>query len=309
MRRHRGLAALAALAGLVSLWSAGAPPSSGEEVGATVTKVAWWTRQPAARPQPEGGFQVSLAVDGPESVAAVEAQVADGEAVTVGLTLKEGVSVGAERAALQVCTTAASWEPANPGDLAAAPITDCSRAVRLTRDPASTSWQGDVSTLVDPGGTVGLAVLPVAQPVGGVADPGVRLTVASATLKAESTVAAGDFVAPAPESGGAPSSGGDASLDFGSGSFDSGSSSVASGAFDTPLPPTNVGAPPSATPAAAAPPVAAAGSTEEASAPRAEDTGGGSGRPWGRLLVFLPLSVAIGATATLARRRFPALAT
>ena len=67
---------------------------------------------------------------------------------TATLKLTEGQSVNADNAGLDACSTFAGWKDANPGAWADQPRADCSGAVHLKRDAASTSWTGDVSKLL-----------------------------------------------------------------------------------------------------------------------------------------------------------------
>src|SRR4051812_22721748 len=128
------------------LWPAA---SQGDPLTASVVRVGWWSQQPGAQAQGDGGFQVAEAAQQKQSVAAVEVSVGDAESVTTAtLKLTEGQSVNPDNAGLDACTTSGGWKDANPGAWGDAPPADCSSAVHLQRDAASTSWSGDISKLV-----------------------------------------------------------------------------------------------------------------------------------------------------------------
>jgi hypothetical protein len=281
-----------------------ASPSSGDSILASVVQVGWWSQQPGAQAQPDGGFQVTLLPSGPQSVAAVELSVGDGKDVTTTLTLTEGQSVRSDSAALQACAIRGSWKAENPGAWANVPAYDCSTAVNFTRDAASTTWTGNVSPLVTAGGLSDIIILPVAQPVGGVADPGFQVTITKASATADGTPPADTFSTVEPS----------ASSDFSSGSSNSSFATPSSGTQTFTPPPAGqitaaaTPAPVNQTPTAPAPanlsPPPAAATAQPFGKPALTTVGGPNRhKPWGRLLFLVPLAVLVGAGAAFARRQ------
>ncbi|HVM55809.1 MAG TPA: hypothetical protein VM262_21670, partial [Acidimicrobiales bacterium] len=153
-------AILAVAIGLLGLaWSGAAGALDGDAPAAT----GWWSRDPSAREQPPGGFQIASLSGQPVSVAALGYAPADGT-VTVTLRLQEADgSMVTDATALDVCTTTDAWEPANPGAYGDAPTPDCTSAVPLSRDAETLEWSAEVGHLVGDGAS--LMVVPAASKV------------------------------------------------------------------------------------------------------------------------------------------------
>lgn len=301
--RHRGsprtallFAVLAAALTWFTMPSAGAKGA----VEVTVDQVGWWSSNPASPPAGEGGFEVSAAPDrSVQSLAAIQLTFAATQVDSAQVTLTESAAAGAELGTLAVCTTDESWEAEDPGARGDAPKQDCSEKINLTRVEGEGTWLGDIASLVSDGGTVSIVILPEHTPptpagTGMVVRIGeIELTATGSSPTPPTT--SGDLTPSGGDSGGffdpGPSSGGDTSFGGGS-SFDGGSFDVpadSGGAVD----PGPTGDPGADTPAAA----------DDAGA-ITEDDGffaldpidevATDGRPWIRLLLFVPLSAGIG---------------
>jgi hypothetical protein len=278
-----------------------APPSSGDSILASVAKVGWWSQQPGAQAQPEGGFQVTLGPSGPQSAAAVELSVGEGKDVKTTLLLAEGQSVRSDAAALQACTIRGSWKAENPGAWTSVPGYDCGTSVMLARDAASASWKADVSKLVQAGGLSDIIILPVAQPVGGLVDPGFQVTITKASATAEGTAPADTFTTVAPfTSSDSGSSSAFAAPSSSSPSFTPPSAGEITAAA-TPAPLNQQ--PTAQAPANLSPPPAAAASQPFGKPGFTRSGGGNHSKPWIRLLFLVPLAALVGAGAALARRQ------
>lgn len=297
MSRRRTLRVVTA-AGFVVAALVMAGPSDGSTLTSSVARVGWWSQQPGAQPQPEGGFQVATGPSGDLSVAAVDVSISEGSDVAATLTMEGSeTSLGSTHpATLQICVAATPWKEANPGAWADAPQPDCSPAAKVTGD--GSKWTADVSQLVHAGGTTSLMVLPVDQPVNGVVDPGWQVTITKATVAATGTTASDSS---AIDSSATSSSSSD------SGSFSTGSSDSSFGSGSGPpafvTPPAESTAtpavPPAAPPAAAAEPAKPPFTpTKVLAPPKRVDH-----KPWARLLLFLPLAALVGAGAALVRVR------
>jgi hypothetical protein len=253
--------------------------------------VGWWTQDPTAAEQPDGGFQVAAAGGQPVSVAAVRFTVPDGATrATLHLQEAEGAVVG-PTTALQACPTADQWQPANPGAFADAPKPDCATPIELTRDETALTWSGTVPAAV----AGSLMILPGETAGGGApVDPAFQLTFTGAALEVSTGAAGGGISAPTPPSPSsytAPSGGG-------SSSFGGGSSS-----FATP-------GPVSATPTTAT--TVAGGATATTVEPTVGEAiqqvgdgsggGGGADQPWERLLFLVPLSALTGVAFVYGKR-------
>lgn len=326
MRRSRVRAVVAgftALAATSFFWVAAAP-SQGDTLSATISKVGWWSQDPTAQKQPDGGFQVTLTAAGPQSVAAVEITLGEAQSVTSAtLTLTETNNVaGPNGPALQACVASSStWKADNPGQWSDQPPNDCSRSVALQRDATASPvvYKGNISSLVNAGGPSDIMILPVAAPVAGLADPGFQVTVSKAEVAAEGTTSAGSttdnsssFSFDSSGSSGSSSGSSATSSSGSSGSSGSGFSSPSgSSSFAFPSSPQSATAapvtpaapavaPPSApsTPAPASPPPPLSGAATSAAAGR----GPHHTRPWGRMIVFLPLAILVGLGAAVVKR-------
>lgn len=258
--------------------------------------VGWWSTDPSAQAQPDGGFQVSAALGEPVSIAAMRFSTPSG-VTSAMLTLTEGGGFVTPATALQVCTTTSPWEPANPGAMEDAPEPECSAPVALERDAEAATWTANVGPLLPSlGGEPTLMIVPAETAGGGSpVDPGFRATFSGGTLAV--------VAAPGTTTTSLSSTPGGA----GSGGFQSGPSappSSGSGSFSAPgpaAPPTTVADTTTATvPArepssgeAFQPPDLAAGATPG---------GGGADQPWERLLFLVPIAAAIGVGSVYARR-------
>lgn len=257
------------------------------------TTSGWWTDQPGAAAQPDGGFEVGGVGGQSVSVAAVRFSTPSG-VTTATLSLQESGGFVTPASSLQVCPTVDPWEPANPGAMADAPAPDCTNPVPLTRDAAALVWTADVGTLLPSlGGEPSLMIVPGASGGGGSPlDPGFSVTFSGAAL---AVTAAPGTTTTAFSSFTPPNSGGGGSSSPSNG-FGSSSGSVSGiGPFTpttaAPAPPTT--AAPTGNQEAFTPPALAAGATPG---------GGGKHQPWERLLFLLPLSAAIGVGTVYGKR-------
>jgi hypothetical protein len=299
MIRRRALRVVTA-AGFVAAALVMAAPSDGSTLTSSVARVGWWSQQPGAQPQPEGGFQVATGPSGDLSVAAVDVSISEGSDVAATLTMEGSeTSLGSTHpAVLQVCVAATPWKDANPGAWADAPQPDCSPAAKVTGD--GSKWTADVSQLVHAGGTTSLMVLPVDQPVNGVVDPGWQVTITKATVAATGTTASDsstiDSSATSGSSSGSSSFGtGSSSDSFGTGTGSSAPAIVTPPAESTVTPAVPPATPPPAAAVPAKPPFTP---TKILATPKQVDH-----NPWARLLLFLPLAALVGAGAALLRVR------
>jgi hypothetical protein len=156
---------------------------------------------------------------------------------------------------------------------------------------------------VTAGGLSDIIILPVAQPVGGLVDPGFQVTITKASATADGTPPADTFTTVAPFS----------SSDFSSGSSDS--SAAPSSGTQTFSPPSAgtitaaaTPAPINQTPTAQAPanlsPPPAAATSQPFGKPALTTVGGPNRhKPWSRLLFLVPLAVLVGLGAAFARRQ------
>ena len=294
MRRRRLLGLGVAIVAAGS-WFATSAPTRADTVSASVSKVGWWTQQPGAQPAPDGGFQIANSAGGTLSQAAADIAVGIGSGVSATITLTEGQSVHSDAAGIQICLAATPWKAANPGALADAPQSDCSRTLVMKRDATATTWTADLGGLLAGGHTTSLYFLPAAQaPVPGIAvDPGWQVNITKVTVSASGTTSSDTFTVDpsASSSSSAGSSAGSSSSSFATSSA-SNTTAFAPGADTTVTPAT-----PSATPPPAASVAAPAAPSPIASRRPAEH------KPWARLLIFVPLAALLGAGATLARRQ------
>jgi hypothetical protein len=273
------LIAVVLLASGVAAALDGDPPSN----------TGWWSSEPGASAQPDGGFQVGAVGGTATSVAAIRFATPSGVS-SAQLSLQEASGGFVTPAtSLQVCVTTAAWEPANPGAMADAPAADCAQKAPLTRDATSLVWSADVTALLPSlGGEPSLMIVPGEAPGGGSPlDPGFRVAFSAATL----AVTAADSSAVATPTTAFSSGGGtDFSSPGGSTSYDPGTAGGAISGIGAVTPPTAAPATTSSTIAqseAFSPPQLAAGASPGGG-------GGGSSKPWVRLLFLVPLSAAIG---------------
>ena len=286
MRRFLALVPVLLVVALGGIASAldGDPPAN----------VGWWSQDPTASAQPDGGFQVSGIAGEAVSVAAVRFSTPSG-VVTANLTLQEADGGFVTPAtALQVCKTTEPWEPANPGAYDDAPTPDCSAPVSLERDADALVWSAPVGALLPSlGGETSLMIVPAETAGGGSPlDPGFQVTFSEAALAVVS--APGTTAGPSTtfSSGSLGGSGG--------GGFSGGTSG---GSSFTPPPPSPVTTQAPTTPDTQ-PESAASGEafTPPALAGGATPGGGGSDQPWERLLILVPLSALIGAGTVYGKR-------
>ena len=284
---------------LVALGAAPGHVRAQETAGVTVEEVGWWSSQPTALAQPDNGFQVAAGPQGDaQSVAAIRITIdaTHVDDLQVHLVEGDGGAVGTEFGSLRVCTTTAPWTAANPGALADAPVADCTSAATLTRTTDG-SWLGDLTALAPDGGTVSLVIQPQYQPPVPVG-PGMIVTISAGEFAATGSSAPSTTETTAGSFGGGDTGpgtsedlygsfgGGDFSGDFGTGSYvvpppvggDDGSGSTV---------------PPTSTPTT---------TVDDDFALEPVASGGGESRPWGRLVLLVPLSAGFGVASVRARR-------
>lgn len=275
--RHAAFGAATALSCVAVL----AAPARASSVAIKVDGVAWWSRQPGAAAQPAGGFQLAYGVDGAESEAAMRVTVPQVSGLKATLVLAESSSsIAASDAAARVCTTTATWPAANPGPYAQAPKADCTHTATLKRGTGQ--WTADVTTLLTPGATSNLVIEPVAG-----RSPTYTVTITKASVSGQGTAAPADTVPV--------------------------STPPAAGAAAVPTATTTTEAP---TPGAAAAPLPSPTPTTTSPPTAAQPQGSGiiasptftpnithHHRPWGRLILFVPVAAALGFGAASLRRR------
>ena len=329
MRPHlpRIVVVLALLAGLAA-FDGGTDPARAD--GATIVETGWWSRAPGTA-TPAGGFQVGRTPEGELSVAAIRVRV-DGPLSKALVILAEAPGgFLSESGAIDACVTTATWVPAAPGALEDAPASDCSHKVTLQRNGAAGNWTADVLPLLSgTTGTVSLVfkpgavteivapqpttppvALPVPAPVGipspppspaeppPVAtpmDPGFTVEFSRADLDAASR--GGDTAAfDAPSSTGTVATGGPAS--FAPTFIPTEGFSSSSSLSLTPSSDVLPAATPDVSPTGAGG-TGTAASVEAGLQPVAASSGPAT--PWGRLVLLIPLSIAIGFAGAMARR-------
>lgn len=262
--------------------------------GDSPSNVGWWSSEPGASAQPDGGFMVSALGGTATSVAAVRFSTPSGvTSATLSLQEASGGFV-TPASALQVCVTTAQWQPANPGAMADAPKPDCTKKVALTRDTTALVWSGDVAPLLPTlGGEPSLMIVPGETPNGGSPlDPGFRIVFSAAKLAVVSAPGTTEAAAPAP------------AADFsdpGSGSGSSYDPGTAGGSI------SGIGA---VTPTTAAPSPSTSTTIKQAeafsppqlAAGESAGRGGGADQPWERLLFLVPISALLGVGSVYVRR-------
>lgn len=284
-----GGAALVAVSvlGLVVPWRAGA---QAVEVG--VTAVGWWSSNPVAVAQPEGGFQVAAGPDGStQSLAAVRLSIAATHVDSLPVHLVESSSVGTDFGILRMCTTKDAWTAANPGTMDSAPKPDCSVSASLTRT-VDGSWLGDAAALAPDGGDVSLMVVPVFQPPSPAPiGPGLIVTISGGQFTATGSNVTSTTASTVDSS--SVGSGSDGStIDYfgtsGGGSFGIPDSTITPSFGSVAPPPEQVAAP--------------SRSTTNGFALTPVKSDGGPATPWIRLIILLPLSAGVGVGAARLRR-------
>ena len=275
---------MAVVIGLVMPWHADA---QAVEVG--VTEVGWWSSNPIAIPQPEGGFQVAAGPDGStQSLAAIRLSIAAASVDSLPVHLVESSSVGTDFGILRLCTTNDAWTAANPGTLDTAPKPDCTTSANLTRT-LDGSWLGDAAALAPRGGEVSLMVVPVYQPPVPVG-PGMVVTISGGQFTATGSEVTSTTDSTIETSVGSGSGG--STIDYfgstGGGSFGIPDATITP-SFGSVAPPAEEVAVPSRT-------------TTEGFALTPVKSDGGPPPPWIRLILLLPLSAGFGVGAALVRR-------
>lgn len=278
---RRILLALAATAAVI-VWT---PPAGAQ---ASIAATGWWTQRPGASDLPAGGFEVALYPQGPVSVAAVRVQ---GSAPSALLVLTEGEQVLGETARLQACPSRDPWTPANPGAWDDAPAADCEASSVPFGRGADGSWSADVAAMVA-AGVPTIVIAPVAE-----------FSDAEQSFTFQITFTGARLVAPGAEQSSAPPP------DDSPGAQDPAPDPSFAPAYPAPAAPF-VPAPAVPAPAAAAQPAqgpAPEAAPDAALAVSAQD-GNTADRPWWRLLLGVPISLAVGAGAVLLRQRLTAVA-
>lgn len=294
---RRLLATAAALALGMAAWVQA--PAVHAAPGAEVTETGWWSRNPFASP-PARGFQVANAPDGAASVSAVRIAV-EGRISKATLVINEAGGVP-EAATIRACSGASSWS-ASDHAWAAAPASDCSKAVSMTRNAAGANFAADITPLLQ--GAIGSATIMIV-PGGAPLAWQVDFSIAIVSAEAEPATTTTTTASPGGSSGGQSSA-----PPSGSGSFGA-SGSGASSSFAAPTPASNAFDFGATTPSLPSEPTVGSDATLDPASP-ADDFGSdlaatvsapstGASQPWGRLVVFLPLSILAGAAIAFGRR-------
>lgn len=279
MRRARRIALLGVLLGIAGFLVAYAQGSADI---ATVDKIGWWTRRPGAQPTKNSTFEVAAGIQGEESVAALRVLIRGTVTkATIVLTEADAPFSSVTTPALKVCPTNAPWLVADGGAYADAPKPDCSQSVDLSRkvnvDMAGI-WSGDVTNLLAGARSeISLMVVPVPDKSSPI--PQTYYLRLAARITTEGTPDVEPKASPsttAPRAG--VTSGG-------------GTSTPASRAPTTPGPAATA----ATTPSTAAPPTTAATAESTTNVPkRLTVTVPKEHKPWGKLVVLIPLAI-IGA--------------
>lgn len=286
---------LAAIAALLLAISAGGwlLPTARALSNASVVETGWWSSSLLAQPVADDGFAVTWSLDGEQAAAAVRIDASGGLEGTVYLSLHEAGGYATDQGLLEACLATEEWTAANPGAYADLPASDCDAPLQVGRDSEALTWLTDISALVnDPGaGVISLVLHPVGKPP---AD-GVPATVPFEVQFDDAALlidAPGGLPLPMPETTettvGYDVGGTDSSyvppLDVGSG-------------FDSPdLEPV-----PTLPPAVTTPPTDPQTPDELVALGPVDATSSGS-KPWGRLVLLVPLSAAVGVGLAAARR-------
>lgn len=254
------------------------------------SNTGWWSQNPGAAEQPDGGFQVASLAGQPVSVAALRFAPPSG-VTSARLTLQEADGGFVTPAStIQVCRTTEPWEPANPGAYEDAPTPDCAAAVPMTRDAEALVWSAEVASLLPTlGGEATLMIVPGETAGGGSPlDPGYSVSFTEAALAI--TAAPGTTVGPATTlyTAPPPSSGG------GGSSFTPPGPAIPQTTIAPTTPDTAPGDADPATGEAFQPPSLSGGAEPGG--------GGGADQPWERLLFLVPLSALIGVGAMYGKR-------
>lgn len=273
-----GVAAIAGTS-VIGAPAAAEPPSA----------LGWWTQRPGAAPLGPGAFEIAAGLQGETSVAAVRATVALGSN-SPRLVLTEA-SAAPDGTAFRGCRARAPWEPADAGAWDDRPAADCADAVDAVRVGAG-EWSIDLAPLLAGGTTIDIVLVPA--PVAAV--PGLGGSVGfTATFSAAEVEATPPTTATTIRPSGGTSGP--------SARPSSSAGSPLPGPRPAPSPSTGSAAPTTTATTAAAPPTTAAGGPGVTiAAPIFESSGGrDDDRPWGRLLLLVPLSAVAGLAAAASR--------
>lgn len=295
MRRAVILATGVVALALLSPWRVDAQ----DAVDVSVTEVGWWSSQPTAVAQPEGGFQVAAGPSGEaQSVAALRLSMPPARVDSLQVQLVESSSLGAELGVLQLCTTAEPWSAANPGAFDDAPQPDCTVSAGLTRTTDGI-WLGDAAALAPDGGDVSVMVVPKYQPPVPIG-PGMIVTISGGEFTGLGAPSDTTDTTSTVDPGISPTfTGGESDLfgPVGSGSF---GVPTFGGSADFGEVPVEVASPETA----GGPSAGSGGAVDQADefALTPIDQESGPPPPWIRLVVLVPLSAAIGVGSVRARR-------
>lgn len=281
--------AMLAAVGLVLLLLPGSVHAE-EELPFEVLEVGWWSSRPTAVAQPEEGFEVAAGPTGEaESVAAIRLSITPGTISSLSVRLDDSTTsqlIAGPGGILRVCTTVGTWTTANPGPYDEAPEPDCAAGVNLTLTEDG-YWIGDVGSLAPTGGEVSLMVVPEYKPAP--VGPGMIVTIAAGQFNPVGTPVAGTT---------------DTTLDSGGG-FEppaddfvvpnAGAFGIDTQEFTPSFGPTET----TIAPSVPADPTVESGSDDFALDPIANE---GDTKPWGRIIVLIPLCAVFGVGGVYLRR-------
>ena len=286
-RRVRGalVAAVVAAVALAVANAAAAPPGA----------VGWWTQRPGAAPLGDGAIEIAASVRGEESIAAVRVDALPGGAVPARLVLTEAAPPTGE-AAFRACPATSPWDPADGGDFGARPTSDCATAVDAVADGAGT-WTIDLALLLAGGSTADVVLVPNAPELlpGLPAGLGFTISFSGIDVVASSSAAPSTTATPRPAPVAAPEPARPPA---------SPAPAVRPSPVPAGVPTTVAGVGNDGTGGSLGSPVAPGATVPSIMFDLASDS---ERRPWGRLLLLVPLSAAAGfgavATRNAARAR------
>ena len=251
--------------------------------------VGWWTQRPGAAPLGGGQIELASSLRGEESVAAVRIDALPGGATPSRLVLTEAAAPTGD-VAFRACPATSPWEPADGGPFEARPTADCATAVDAVAD-GSGSWTIDLAPLLTDAGTADVVLVPnspeLLPGLGGlgftVAFSGIDVAAASSATQAPlpapvtTAVAAPAVPTPSPSPAASP---------------------VRPSPVPAGVPTTVLGVGNDGSGGSLAAPVAPGATVPSIRFDLASD---GEQRPWGRLLLLVPLSAATGIAAAAVR--------